>query len=174
LSLSQLSVYQEIQVNYSLESLKLEFPEAGLFSWTLTHPSRAFAEVEPVFNSQVEFVQYLDAHFSTASIPSKIGRLALPKIDREWDAWVNLHLELPFDEKKLDNMLMVAIYRIILDRDLKRCVLCHSMTELTIHHIIQKRRNMACIVPPFGRSVPTNLVTLCRRCHAHFDPMVLA
>jgi predicted restriction endonuclease len=178
LATSQLSVYQDAtsQQVLSLDTIQLEISakcEAGLFTWTLTHPSRAFSEIEPVFNSHAEFLEYVNSSF-IESISSKICRLAIQKIDREWDAWVALHAELPFDEQKLDNMSMVALYRIILDRDLKRCVLCHSMSSLTIHHIIQKKRNVTRTTPPFGRSVPTNLITLCRNCHAFFDPMVLA
>jgi 5-methylcytosine-specific restriction endonuclease McrA len=177
LATSQLSVYQNATSGLvpSLETIQLELSESseeGLFAWTLTHPSRAFSEIEPVFNSRAEFLEYLSSN-SVGSISSKICRLAIQKIDREWDTWVALHSELPFDERKLDNMLMAALYRIILDRDLKRCVICHAMSGLTIHHIIQKKRNVTRTAPPFGRSVPTNLVTLCRNCHAFFDPMVL-
>ncbi len=175
---SQLSVYQDATSDrvLSLETIQTEISdrsEAGLFSWTLTHPSRAFSEIEPVFNSQGEFLEYLSSNSARASNSSKIYGLGVQKIDREWDTWVGLHSELPFDERKLDNMLMAALYRIVLDRDLRRCVLCHAMSRLTIHHIIQKKRNVARTAPPFGRSVPTNLVTLCRNCHAFFDPMVL-
>ncbi len=176
---SQLSVLQSAIPKsgiQSLDALDLEIEtdsEARLFAWTLTHPSRAFSEIEPVFNSQSDFLEYLVSNFSGASISSKICKLAILKIGKEWNVWVDLHEEFSFEERKLDNLLMGALYRIILDRDLKRCVLCLSMTDLTIHHIIQKRRNLPRITPPFGRSVPTNLVTLCRKCHGHFDPMVL-
>jgi len=177
LATSQLSVYQDATSKQvlSLETILPEISErseTGLFTWTLTHPSRAFSEIEPAFNSRSEFLGCI-GYDSIGSISSEICRLAVQKIDREWDTWVGLHAELPFDERKLDNMLMAALYRIILDRDLKRCVLCHTMSSLTIHHIIRKKRNVTRATPPFGRSVPTNLVTLCRNCHGFFDPVVL-
>lgn len=97
----------------------------------------------------------------------------MTKIEREWKAWVNVHEDLLLDERKLDNMLMSAIYRIIIHRDANRCALCQVERDLTIHHIIQKKRNLTSATPPFGRSVPTNLITLCRTCHAIYDPMIL-
>jgi hypothetical protein len=183
----QLSAYGEVSSDQTVPSpevVELEISkksEAGLFAWTLTHPSRAFSEIEPVFNSKREFLEYVETNLTKEEIlssyetevPSKIVQIAIEKISREWNVWVNLHTELPFDERKLDNMLMAVLYRIILDRDLKRCVLCQSMSNLTIHHIIQKRRNVTSTTPPFGRSVPTNLITLCRDCHSVFDPMIL-
>jgi HNH endonuclease len=160
-----------------------ENPVASLFVWTLTHTSRAFSEVEPVFDYYSEFVNYvftrLDKKRNGISedhrfeVSDQVTKIAIEKIDREWNTWVNVHIDLPFDERKLDNMLMSAVYKIIIDRDLKMCVLCKASSNLTIHHIIQKRRNVPCTFPPFGRSVPTNLITLCRSCHARFDPMIL-
>ena len=183
----QLSACREALIGQTVaspESVELEISqksEVGLFAWTLTHPSRAFSEIEPVFNSRKEFLEYVEtsltrketAGYYETHVSYKIVQIAIEKITREWNAWVSLHTELPFDERKLDNMLMAALYRIILDRDLKRCVLCQTMSNLTIHHIIQKRRNVASATPPFGRSVPTNLITLCRACHSLFDPMIL-
>jgi HNH endonuclease len=154
--------------------------DTRLFFWTLTHPSRAFSEVKPVFNSQEEFVEFVSARLSGARMTQassqlalEIRKIALEKIDSEWRSWVALHEDLPFGEHKLDNMLMSATYRVIIDRDLMMCVLCKSSQDLTIHHIIQKRRNISKVAPPFGRSVPTNLVTLCRDCHSIFDPAIL-
>ena len=178
-----------LRVSQGTESIELEISrssEAGLFVWTLTHPSRAFTQITPVFNSQGQLIECTrmtlgnEARVSAASnyhdssLEAKIIQVALAKIDREWRAWVQVHEELPFVEQKLDNMLMMAIYRIILDRDQKRCVLCCAARDLTIHHIIQKRRNVTKATPPFGRSVPTNLITLCRPCHAIYDPIVLS
>lgn len=100
--------------------------------------------------------------------------MAFAKIEAEWRAWVKVHEEEPFDERKLDNMLMAALYRIILERDERKCIFCSTGVGLTIHHIIQKKRTVTNIVPPFGRSVPTNLVTLCRNCHSIYDPAILA
>jgi hypothetical protein len=154
-------------------------PLVKLFAWTLTHPSRAFSEIEPVFNSRRDFVDFVKSSVSRSNreislISAEIVQTALEKIDREWKAWVDVHDELKVDERKLDNMLMAAVYRIIIDRDMKMCVLCKSPSDLTIHHIIQKRRNVLRVTPPFGRSVPTNLITLCRSCHANYDPIILA
>ena len=112
-------------------------------------------------------------HFNS-SFDARISQIALAKMNKEWRAWVSVHEDLPFEEQKLDNMLMAALYRIIIERDQKICVLCHEPKDLTIHHIIQRRRNFSKATPPFGRSVPTNLISLCRSCHAIFDPMILS
>ncbi len=94
------------------------------------------------------------------------------KVESEWRAWVRAHEGYPFDEIRLDNILMRVLYRFILKRDGNCCTVCKAQSTLTIHHIIHKRRNLVS-TPPFGRSVPTNLVTLCRSCHADFDPVLL-
>ncbi|MGI0091811.1 MAG: HNH endonuclease [Nitrososphaerales archaeon] len=159
---------------------------AGLFTWTLTHSTPAFSEIRPIFRTRKDLSDYVfrkkENRFRKADVESisyknpsssEITEIALGKINKEWRAWVNVHQEFSIDEHKLDNMLMMVLYRFILDRDLKMCALCHATTDLTIHHIIQKRRNVRISAPPFGRSVPTNLMTLCRNCHAFFDPMIL-
>lgn len=160
-------------------------PVSGLFVWTLTHRARAFTEIEPIFDSQKDLLDHINltigkrfgqpglAILCDSKLSSKITQIALTKMAREWRAWVNVHEDLLLDERKLDNMLMSAIYRIILARDGKTCALCRLERDLTIHHIIQKKRNVTSTTPPFGRSVPTNLITLCRDCHAIFDPMIL-
>jgi hypothetical protein len=168
---------------------RIEAPDrsmAGLFSWTLTHRPRAFSEITPFFDGRNELLEYVGRRIrltknensmsadwdDSRAASEEITRLAVGKVDREWRAWVDVHAELPFDEHRLDNMLMTATYGIILDRDGKLCVLCGTTFDLTIHHIIQKRRNVYRAEPPFGRSVPTNLITLCRICHSFFDPMI--
>jgi hypothetical protein len=184
---SVLSLLQEPSTfeGAKIKSLKLEIlqsSEAGLFTWTLTNPARAFTSITPVFTSREELLHCTNAirgndvgsNYSDSSVEAKITQIALAKMNDEWRAWVDVHEELPFDEQKLDNMLMAAVYRIIIERDEKMCVLCHASTDLTIHHIIQRRRNFMNATPPFGRSVPTNLITLCRSCHAIFDPMILS
>ena len=171
----QFSISNEIELGLSKD------PFAGLFSWTLSHPSRAFCEIKPVFESQSELVEYamsnviaVEDHGLAAEVSNEITKIALAKINNEWRAWVNVHSDFSFDERKLDNMLMASLYWIILDRDDRRCVLCAETHLLTIHHVIQKRRNVLKSAPPFGRSVPTNLVTLCRSCHSMFDPAILS
>jgi len=116
----------------------------------------------------------VEDHGLAAEVSNEITKIALAKINNEWRAWVNVHSDFSFDERKLDNMLMASLYWIILDRDDRRCVLCAETHLLTIHHVIQKRRNVLKSAPPFGRSVPTNLVTLCRSCHSMFDPAILS
>lgn len=183
---SVLATYSEkpedlLSSNNTVEFELSQTPDAGLFTWTLTHPAKAFSEINPVFKSKESLFEYAGLAVSKAkkvssevSLSTEISRVAVAKIENEWRAWVKVHEEYLFDEKKLDNMLMGALYRIILERDNRNCILCRGTSQLTIHHVIQKKRNITNAAPPFGRSVPTNLVTLCRRCHSMFDPLILA
>jgi hypothetical protein len=161
------SVLSSLSPPHGTEQRISEKSVAGLFTWTLTHFTPAFSAIRPVFRSRLQ----LDSHLQ-GTHSEEITRLAIGKINSEWSAWVTAHDGYPFDEHHLDNMLMRVLYSFILKRDGFRCVLCQSVSQLTIHHIIQKRRNLVSS-PPFGRSVPTNLVTLCRGCHAFFDPVIL-
>jgi len=138
---------------------------AGLFAWTLTHFTPAFSAIHPVFRSRWQLEDHLQKLSDETSL--EITRIAVGKINNEWRAWVKAHEGYPFGEHHLDNMLMRVLYSFILKRDGFRCVLCEAASQLTIHHIIPKRRNLVS-TPPFGRSVPTNLVTLCRSCHADY------
>jgi len=182
-TLSKSTQQQFSSVDEDVEKEISQNPIAELFAWTLTHSTSAFSEIAPVFKTREELLDHVMTVVSnqqgglrTISYrpSSEISRIAFDKIGNEWRAWVNVHIEFSLDEHRLDNMLMMVLYRFILERDLKRCVLCQSITNLTIHHIIQKRRNVRKSVPPFGRSVPTNLITLCRSCHSFFDPLMLA
>jgi len=157
-------------------------PPVELFIWTLTHSAPVFTEINPVFKSRRELLDHVVARVDdqqreagtiSHNSADEVMRIAIDKIGSEWRAWVKVHCEFSFDEHRLDDMLMVVLYRFILDRDGRKCVLCQSSDDLTIHHIIQKRRNMRKSAPPFGRSVPTNLITLCRSCHSFFDPLIL-
>jgi HNH endonuclease len=149
-----------------------------LFSWTLTHFTPAFSVIGPVFRTRKNLQNYVIAKTGISKrgagydSSSEITRIALDKTNSEWKAWVSAHDEFPIDEFRLDNILMRVLYKFILARDRKRCALCQTIADLTIHHIIQKRRNLISS-PPFGRSVPTNLITLCRSCHSIFDPSIL-
>ncbi len=166
LALSVLSSLSQVE--------RIEIPEkseAGLFTWTLTHFTPAFSEVRPIFRSRRKLEDNLQREDSRDA-QSEIIQIATSKINSEWRAWMTAHEEFPFDEYRLDNMLMRVIYPFILKRDGLKCTLCQAPKDLTIHHIIQKKRHIVA-APPFGRSVPTNLITLCRRCHAFFDPAIL-
>ncbi len=136
------------------------------FSWTLTHRCRAFTRVQPQFDSKQELLNYLERTSSES-----LTELAERRIIDEWRAWVKVHEESKrmLSEEKLDNTLMRTLYRLILERDFKRCFPCHRDSDLTIHHIIPKQRNVLEKLPPFGRSVPTNLITLCRKCHYELE-----
>jgi hypothetical protein len=154
------------QVQSSKELNVCERSVAGLFTWTLTHFTPAFSEVRPVFRTRKKLEE------QSQSLEEKVLRIALNKIESEWSAWVRAHEGFTFDEIHMDNILMRVLYPFILKRDGNCCTLCEAKTQLTIHHIIQKRRNLVSS-PPFGRSVPTNLITLCRGCHSYFDPGIL-
>lgn len=154
---------------------KPEEPRSGLgqnsrlFTWTLTHSTNAFSEIQPIFRSYKDLLDYL-LICKSESYDKEIGRIAQRKISDEWRAWVNVHSDMAIDEFKLDNILMMALYRLTINRDSKKCVLCNSSTRLVIHHIIPKQRNIVRKAPPFGRSVPTNLTTLCQTCHSDYHP----
>jgi 5-methylcytosine-specific restriction endonuclease McrA len=149
-----------------------------LFDWTLTHSIVPFSNVEPRFSSREELLCFV-VHRSSGGKTTKsdlfegVSKLAHEKMDGEWAEWVRVHEDSHFDEIRLDNMLMRVLYRFILNRDSNQCVLCSKCQGLTIHHIVRKQRNSRARTPPFGRSVPTNLVTLCRRCHSNFEPYIL-
>jgi hypothetical protein len=167
MAVSVLSTFSPTQIHNSTEQYITEKSVAGLFTWTLTHFTPAFSAIRPVFRSRRQLEDHVRRELSEG--PSvEITRIAMGKINSEWRAWVKAHEGYPFDEHHLDNMLMRVLYSFILKRDGNRCALCNATSQLTIHHIIQKRRNLLS-TPPFGRSVPTNLVTLCRSCHTDFD-----
>ncbi len=152
------------------QETRKNLPTLELFVWTLTHPSRAFSDIKPIFNSRNDLLSSLTNY--GRGYQKKITEIALRKVTDEWAAWVNVHADMGIDECGLDNMLMRALYSLIIERDNEKCAQCDSSDELTIHHIIPKQRNMARRLPPFGRSVPTNLITLCRSCHSNFDVFV--
>jgi hypothetical protein len=158
------STIQQVQSSKELDVCDRSV--VGLFTWTLTHFTPAFSEVSPVFRTRRKLEE------QSQSLEEKVLLIALNKIEGEWRAWVHAHEGFAFDEIHMDNILMRVLYRFILKRDGDCCALCKAKTQLTIHHIIQKRRNLVS-TPPFGRSVPTNLITLCRGCHAYFDPVIL-
>jgi hypothetical protein len=169
----QLARASILQNQTSLSKSKSAFsrvPECTeFFIWTLTHPAKAFSEIQPKFQSREELESNIFATTNTKHFEEIIS-LAELKISKEWRAWVNVHSDMAIDEDRLDNMLMMAIYRLIINRDSKRCIRCNAKFDLTIHHIIPKQRNYFNKSPPFGRSVPTNLVTLCKACHSSHDP----
>ncbi len=138
-----------------------------LFAWTLTHSMNAFSEIKPIFGSHNDLLGYL-LNYKSESYDEKIASIAHRKISDEWRAWVKVHSDMAIDEFKLDNILMMTLYRLIINRDSKKCVLCNSSSLLVIHHIIPKQRNILRKAPPFGWSVPTNLITLCQTCHSNF------
>jgi hypothetical protein len=166
MAVSVLSTFSPAQILDRAEQCITEKSTAGLFTWTLTHFTPAFSAIRPVFRSRKQLEDHLHQDLS-----ADILQIAVGKINNEWRAWVKAHEGYPFDENHLDNMLMRVLYSFILKRDGRRCVLCSATSQLTIHHIIQKRRHLVS-TPPFGRSVPTNLLTLCRSCHANF-PVIL-
>jgi hypothetical protein len=148
---------------------------AQFFIWTLTHSAKAFSEIKPIFRTRQELEQHFQENVKRGKIDEqRIFDLALLKINCEWRAWTNIHSEIAIDEKRLDDILIRAIYRLIINRDSGTCVSCNSPFDLTIHHIIPKKRNHFRRDPPFGRSVPTNLITLCKTCHSICDPFFLS
>jgi hypothetical protein len=155
-----------------LEERLSRSPTSELFTWTLTHSTKAFSEIQPIFNSRAELLNYLPS-YKSEQYHVEITRIAQRKVSDEWSAWVIVHSDMAIDEQRLDNMLMMVLYRLILKRDNRRCVICSSSADLTIHHIIPKQRNTIRKAPPFGRSVPTNLITLCRYCHSNYEPFVV-
>jgi hypothetical protein len=162
-----------VSTGYSTEQQDLKYPVLGsieFYTWTLTHITKAFSKIQPIFSSPEELRNYLLTSDNEGYCKA-ITTLANLKINNEWRAWMNVHSDMPIDECKLDNMLMMALYRLIINRDSRKCVSCDSQFDLTIHHIIPKQRNYLRRVPPFGRSVPTNLITLCKDCHWKFDPL---
>jgi 5-methylcytosine-specific restriction endonuclease McrA len=152
--------------------------QSELFDWTLTHSIVPFSNVEPRFSNREKLLSFVVQRGSRGMIArsdlvEEITILAHKKMDGEWSQWVRVHEDSHFDEIRLDNMLMMVLYRFILNRDRNQCVLCLKCQGLTIHHIVRKQRNSLARTPPFGRSVPTNLVTLCRSCHSKFEPYIL-
>ncbi len=153
-----------------------------LFAWTLSHTIVPFSNVDPKFNDIEELHAFVARRYSDdvalegfnrfKSMFFGISILAHEKMNREWTKWVQVHQDSHFDEIRLDNMLMRILYRFVLNRDGNQCVLCSKCLDLTIHHIVRKQRNVSPRIPPFGRSVPTNLVTLCRDCHSKFEPYI--
>jgi hypothetical protein len=137
------------------------------YIWTLTHPSRAFSEIRPIFNSREDLLNHVISYESESYL-GEIATIAERKANDEWRAWVNVHSDMAIDEFKLDNILMMTLHHLIINRDSKKCILCNSSSSLVIHHIIPKQRNILRKAPPFGRSVPTNLITLCQTCHSKF------
>lgn len=180
-------MFVQAQIGYSIEhstsstsvakdQISLE-PISELFAWTLSHSIVPFSNIQPKFATREEILDYVVKQSTGTTdqtdrkaISFEISRLALEKMSMEWIAWVQVHLDSHFDEYQLDNMLMRILYRFILNRDYNQCILCSNCSDLTIHHIIRKQRNNVLRTPPFGRSVPTNLVTLCRNCHSMYDP----
>jgi hypothetical protein len=170
MAVSVLSTFSPTEIHDRSEQCITEKSAAGLFTWTLTHFTPAFSAIRPVFRSRKQLEEQLQQELY-GDLSGEIVQIAVGKINNEWRAWVKAHEGYPFDENHLDNMLMRVLYSFVLKRDGLRCVLCSATSQLTIHHIIQKRRHLVS-TPPFGRSVPTNLVTLCRSCHANF-PVIL-
>ena len=139
----------------------------SLFEWTLSHPIKGFVQKSPTFTTIAELNDYVSSKTkfeSGISAQIIIHRLALSKIDFEWQCWTKVHEEARIDYWKLDNRLMTILYRFILNRDAKCCVLCLSAGSVVVHHIEPKRRG-AVAMSRYGKSVPTNLVTLCSECH---------
>jgi hypothetical protein len=149
-----------------------------LFAWTLSHSIVPFSNVEPKFSNKEELFSLIlrrtgGMSIAESNLSLEITELAHEKMDREWSEWVRVHQDSHFGEIQLDNMLMRILFRFILNRDGNQCVLCSKCFDLTIHHIVRKQRNVSLRRHPFGRSVPTNLVTLCRDCHTKLEPFFL-
>ena len=159
-----------------MERIRPLEPDAELFYHTLTRRTIPFSQVEPTFPAGSDLIEYLGCHRNgskTSEMSRAIKETALFKIAREWRAWLEVHSEGKVDRFLLDNLLMRIMYPFVLKRDDNSCVLCDRSSDLTIHHIIRKRRDRPKDYSPYGCSVPTNLVTLCRGCHALYDPMIL-
>ncbi|MDA4111679.1 MAG: HNH endonuclease [Thaumarchaeota archaeon] len=176
MAISLLSSLPQASQSNSTNQSNSEKSISELFAWTLTRFTPAFSQITPIFRTRKNLLDYIESKAQvesrTCEQSSEIIRIAVDKINSEWRAWVNAHAEFSFEEHRLDDMLMKVLYRFILQRDQKKCALCEATPDLTIHHIIGKRRNLIA-TPPFGRSVPTNLITLCRICHSYFDPSIL-
>ena len=162
-----------------LESEIAESLPEGLFFWTLTHRVAQFARAGIDFESRYLLIEYLNERTLgmeqvEAVFASKeaITAIALQRIEREWGSWVKAHDGRRLGPISLDNRLMSMLYPYVRKRDGNRCVRCQSGLGLTIHHIMPKRRNLS-VPPRYGKSVPTNLVTLCKICHAKIEPRIL-
>ena len=100
----------------------------SLFTWTLTHFTPAFSAIRPVFRSRKQLEEQLHPEISE-DLSEEIVQIAVGKINNEWRAWVRAHEGYPFDEDRLDNMLMRVLYSFVLKRDGIRCVLCSATSQ---------------------------------------------
>ena len=153
-----------------------ERPSLGLFVWTLTHSLPIFRHIGRSFADRHQLIEWVLGEVNrkpreTFAAPwAAIMKMALGKITLEWEEWMKLtEGQEDSSEIALDNALMSILYEMILVRDGKKCVRCGSENDIIIHHIMAKERG-AKRRPPFGKSVPTNLATLCQNCHSAVDP----
>jgi len=144
-TLSKSTQQQFSSVDEDVEKEISQNPIAELFAWTLTHSTSAFSEIAPVFKTREELLDHVMTVVSNQQgglrtisyrMSSEISRIALDKIGNEWRAWVNVHIEFPFDEHRLDNILMMVLYRFIFrERSENVCALpIDGESNHTSHH----------------------------------------
>ena len=161
---------------------KWRYSPCYFYMWTLLHPIPFVPIKVSEFSTVDELKRYaVDEANRTFRdrklIPSHpIGVLfnyAFKQIEKEWQWWLDFlnSRGLEVDEKSTDNLLMEQIREMIIKRDEYKCYLCGTPVtskRAEVHHIMSKGRLSKRLR---GKSVPTNLITLCKICHnaLHID-----
>ena len=79
-------------------------------------------------------------------------------MEKEWHSKVYHNKEEFFEEPEWK-----GICQAVKARDKNRCVSCHKLPHLTVHHIIPRKSG--------GTDYPPNLITLCVDCHNEIEEL---